>query len=199
MARNYKLKASSYKLKKMKSIKEKQKEAFTAMKEKMGYKNPMQSPRLQKVIISAGVGSFKDKKKIETVEDRLSKITGQKASKRGAKKSVAAYKTRQGDTVGTQVTLRGPRMYGFLDKLLNVAFPRTRDFRGISAGSIDEIGNITIGIRENTIFPEVVDEDLRDVFGMGITVVTTAKSKKEARAFFDHLGFPFKKEEKPKN
>lgn len=182
----------------MKSTKQKQKEAFGALKEKMGYKNPMQTPRLTKVVVSAGVGSFKDKKKIETVEDRLSKITGQRAAKRGAKKSVAAYKTRTGDTVGTQITLRGPRMYGFLDKLLNVAFPRTRDFRGISAGAIDEIGNITIGIREHTIFPEAVDEDLRDVFGMGITVVTTAKTKKEARAFFDHLGFPFKKVEELK-
>lgn len=179
----------------MKSTKQKQAETFASLKEKMGYKNPMQSPRLQKVVVSAGVGSFKDKKKIETVEDRLSKITGQKPAKRGAKKSVAAYKTRTGDTVGTQVTLRGSRMYGFLDKLLNVAFPRTRDFRGISANAIDEIGNITIGIKEHTIFPEAVDEDLRDVFGMGITVVTTAKTKKEAKAFFDHLGFPFKKEE----
>ncbi|PIQ69122.1 MAG: 50S ribosomal protein L5 [Candidatus Taylorbacteria bacterium CG11_big_fil_rev_8_21_14_0_20_46_11] len=179
----------------MKSIKEKQKEAFTGLKEKMGYTNPMQAPRLEKVVINAGVGSFKDKKKIETVEDRLSKLTGQKVAKRGAKKSIAIYKTRQGDTVGAQVTLRGPRMYGFLDKLLNVAFPRTRDFRGISANSIDEIGNITIGVQEHTIFPEAVDEDLRDVFGMGITVVTTAKSKAEARAFFDYLGFPFKKNE----
>ena len=179
----------------MKSIKEKQKEAFTALKEKMGYINPMQSPRLRKVVVSSGIGSLKDKKKIEIVEDRLARITGQKASKRAAKKSIATYKTRQGDTVGMQVTLRGERMYGFLDKFLNIALPRTRDFRGISSGAIDEIGNITIGIKEHTIFPEVVDEDLRDVFGMGITVVTSAKDQKEARAFLGHLGFPFKREE----
>lgn len=179
----------------MKSIKEKQKGAFAALKEKMGYTNPMQVPRLVKAIVNAGVGSFKDKKKIETVEDRLAKITGQKGSRRGAKKSIASYKTREGDTVGVQVTLRGARLYGFLDKFLNVALPRTRDFRGISANAIDELGNITIGIREHTIFPEAADEDLRDVFGIGITIVTTAKGKKEAKAYFDYLGFPFKKGE----
>ena len=182
----------------MRSIKEKQKEAFNALKEKMGYANPMQTPRLVKAVVSAGVGSFKDKKKIEVVESRLAKITGQKASKRGAKKSVASYKTRTGDTVGMQVTLRGTRMYAFLDKLLNVALPRTKDFRGISAKSIDEIGNITIGISEHTIFPESSDEDLRDVFGLGITIVTTAKTAPEAKAYLGYLGFPFKKEEMKK-
>lgn len=180
----------------MQSLKDKQKGAYTALKEKMGYTNPMQTPRLVKAVVSAGVGSFKDKKKIEVVEDRLAKITGQKPAKRGAKKSVASYKTRQGDTVGVQVTLRGQRMLGFLDKLLNVALPRTRDFRGISVNAIDELGNITIGIKEHTIFPESSDEDLRDVFGAGITVVTTAKNKKEATSYFEHLGFPFKKDEK---
>ncbi len=180
----------------MKTIKEKQKEAFKHLKEVMGYTNVMQTPRLQKIVVSAGVGSFKDKKKIEIVENRLANITGQKTAKRGAKKSIATYKTRQGDTVGTMVTLRGPRMYTFLDKLLNIALPRTKDFRGISAGAIDEIGNITVGIKEHTIFPEAVDEDLRDVFGFGVTVVTTAKTAKEAKAYFEYLGFPFKKEEK---
>lgn len=177
----------------MKTIKEKQKEAYAALKGKMGYTNPMQTPRLVKVVVSAGVGSFKDKKKIEVVEDRLAKITGQKAAIRGAKKSIASYKTRTGDTVGEQVTLRGSRMQAFLDKLLNIALPRTKDFRGIGANAIDEIGNITIGIKEHTIFPEASDEDLRDVFGLGVTVVTTAKTKAEAKAYFDYLGFPFKK------
>lgn len=178
----------------MKSIKQKQKEAYAALKEKLGYTNPMQSPRLVKTVVSVGVGSFKDKKKFAIVEDRLAKITGQKAAPRPAKKSVASYKTRQGDTVGYQVTLRGPRMYGFLDKLLNIALPRTKDFRGIPVTAIDEIGNITLGIKEHTIFPETSDEDLRDVFGMSITVVTTAKSKDEAKALLEHRGFPFKKD-----
>lgn len=177
----------------MKSVKQKQKEAYTALKDKLGYRNPMQAPRLVKAVVGAGVGSFKDKKKFAVVEDRLAKITGQKAAPRPAKKSIASYKTRQGDTIGYQVTLRGPRMYGFLDKLLNIALPRTKDFRGIPVTAIDEIGNLTLGIREHTIFPEATDEDLRDVFGMGITVVTTAKNAKEAHAFFEHLGFPFAK------
>lgn len=177
----------------MKSINQKQKEAFDALKETMGYRNPMQTPRIVKAVVSVGVGSFKDKKKIEVVTDRLAKITGQKPSPRGAKKSIASYKTRQGDVVGLQVTLRGPRMYGFLDKLLNIALPRTKDFRGIPATAIDEQCNITLGIPEHTIFPEATDEDLRDVFGMGITIVTTAKSAKEAKMFLEHLGFPFQR------
>jgi large subunit ribosomal protein L5 len=179
----------------MKSVHEKQREAFTAFKEKSGYTNTMQMPRLVKVVIGVGVGSFKDKKKIEIVEDRLAKITGQKGARRGAKQAIASYKTRIGDTVGIIVTLRGARMRGFLDKFLNIALPRTRDFRGLSPTAIDEMGNLTLGIKEHTIFPEAVDEDLRDVFGMGITVVTTAQNQKEARAYLEYLGFPFKKAE----
>lgn len=175
------------------NIKEKQKEAYVALKTVIGYTNPMQSPRLKKVVVSVGTGSFKDKKKLDIVDDRLAKITGQKPSRRGAKQSIASFKVRQGDPVGSQVTLRGARMFGFLDKLLNVALPRTRDFRGVSPEAVDEMGNITIGVCEHTIFPETSDEDLRDVFGMGITVVTTAKNKKEARAFLEYLGFPFSK------
>ncbi|MEK7208313.1 MAG: 50S ribosomal protein L5 [Patescibacteria group bacterium] len=177
----------------MRSIKEKQMGAFAALKEQMGYINPMQTPRLKKVVVSAGVGSFRDKKKIEVVEDRLAKITGQKPARRGAKKAVASYKTRIGDVVGVAVTLRGGRMHGFLDKLLNIALPRTKDFRGIPAASIDEVGNLTVGVREHTIFPEASDEDLRDIFGLAVTVVTTAEHKEEAKAFFEHLGFPFQK------
>ncbi len=179
-------------------IKQKQKEAFSALKEKMGYTNPMQAPRLLKVVVSTGVGSFKDKKRFAIIEDRLAKITGQKAAPRPAKKSIASFKSRQGDVVGYGVTLRGARMYGFLDKLFSITLPRTKDFRGISSDAIDEIGNITLGIKEHTIFPETSDEDLRDVFGMGITIVTSAKNKKEARAFLEYLGFPFKKKEEKK-
>lgn len=179
----------------MKNIYEKQKEAFNTLKEKSGYTNTMQTPRLVKVVVGVGVGSFKDKKKIEVVEDRLAKITGQKGARRGAKQAIATYKTRIGDTVGVVVTLRGARMRGFLDKFLNIALPRTRDFRGLSPAAIDEMGNLTLGVKEHTIFPEAVDEDLRDVFGMGITVVTTAKNQKNARAYFEYLGFPFKRDE----
>ena len=158
-----------------------------------GYKNPMQRPRLLKVVVSVGVGSFKDKNRLKIVEDRLSRITGQKVAPRGAKISIAGFKSRQGDIVGYQVTLRGQRMNDFLDRLIHIALPRTKDFRGLSPKSIDEMGNFTLGIKEHTIFPETTDEELRDVFGLAITIVTTAKSREEALKFFTHLGFPFKK------
>jgi len=177
----------------MKTTKEKTKEAYTALRESQGYRNPMQSPKILKVVISAGVGSFKDKKKIELAIDRLSKITGQKPSTRGAKQSLAAFKVREGDPVGLQVTLRGKRMYDFMDKLINIALPRTKDFRGTSIRSIDQMGNYTLGIKEHTIFPETADEELKDVFGLAVTIVSTATGKKELEAFLRHLGFPFKK------
>lgn len=174
----------------MSVTKDTEKKAFDAMKADFGYKNKLQAPRLTKVVISTGVGKIKDKNKIEVIKDRLARLTGQKAAARGAKKSIATFKVRQGDIVGFQVTLRGARMYDFLDKLIHIAFPRTRDFRGISTNGIDSLGNMTIGIKEHTIFPETSDEDLKDVFGLAITVVTSAKGKKEAEAFFRHLAFP---------
>jgi large subunit ribosomal protein L5 len=174
------------------SVKTREKEAFGALKGEFGYKNKLQAPRLVKAVISTGTGKIKDAKKIEVIEDRLARITGQKAAPRGAKKSIASFKVRQGDVVGYQVTLRGARMYDFVDKLIHIAFPRTRDFRGIARTAIDSLGNITIGIKENTIFPECADEELRDVFGFSVTLVTTAKGEKEAEAFFRHLGLPLR-------
>ena len=176
----------------MQYLKEKQKNIFSLLKDELGYKNIMQSPKIEKVVISAGVGSFKDKKKIDLVFDRLSKITGQKPVRKGAKQSIASFKVREGDPVGIQVTLRGEKMFAFLDKLLNIALPRTKDFRGLPF-SFDQMGNYTLGIKENTIFPETGDEDLKDVFGMAITIVTNIKTAKEAKSFLTHLGFPFKK------
>lgn len=170
--------------------KQKQQTAYLALAETFGYTSPMQGPRIQKVIVSSGVGKKRDKKQLELIEDRLAKITGQKPSSRPAKTSIAAFKVREGDTVGLQITLRGARMYDFLDKLIHIALPRTRDFRGLSPKAIDDMGNFTIGIREHTIFPETSDEDLKDVFGFAITIVTTAKSKPEAEAFLRHIGMP---------
>jgi large subunit ribosomal protein L5 len=183
----------------MKSIKELEKSAFERLKSEFGYTNPMEMPRLVKVIVSAGVGSFKDKKKIDLAVDRLSKITGQHVVKKGAKKSIASFKVREGDPVGLAVTIRGSRMRGFLDKFLNAALPRTKDFRGLSEKSVDPMGNLTIGVPEHTIFPETTDEELRDIFGMAVTVVTTGKTAKESLAFFRALGFPFKKDKVVKN
>ncbi|MEI6528311.1 MAG: 50S ribosomal protein L5 [bacterium] len=180
------------------TTKEKQEKTFEALKGKMGYKNIMQVPKLQKVVVNVGIGSLKDKKKIETITDRVVKITGQKPALRGAKKSIASFKVRQGDPVGLVVTLRGDRMMAFVDKMVLVAFPRTKDFRGILRKGIDEMGNYSIGIKENTIFPETADEELKDVFGMTITVNTTAKNKAEAAAFLEYLGFPFKADDAKK-
>lgn len=170
--------------------KQKQQSAYTALGETFGYTSPMQSPRVSKIIVSSGVGKKRDKKQLELIEDRLMKITGQKPSPRAARLSIASFKVREGDTVGLQVTLRGARMYDFLDKLIHIALPRTRDFHGIAATAIDNMGNLTIGIKEHTIFPETPDEDLKDIFGFAITIVTTAKNKKEAEAFLRYLEVP---------
>ena len=180
-------------------IKEKEKKTFDALKTDFGYKNPMEAPRLEKLVLNVGVGSVsKDKKRMELINDRLTKISGQKPALRKARKSIASFKLREGDLVGYQVTLRGNRMFNFLDKFINVSLPRTKDFRGLPLNSIDPMGNCTIGVKEHTIFPETSDEELKDIFGLSVTAVTTAKSKKEATAFLNHLGFPFKKEEDKK-
>ncbi len=175
-------------------IADKQKSAFKDLKTSFGWSNPMQTPTIEKVVISVGVGKMaKEKGKVDLIANRLAKITGQKAAVRGAKKSIATYKTRIGDKVGYQVTLRGKRMEDFLNRLLHIALPRTKDFKGISASAIDDVGNYTLGMKEHTVFPETADEELKDVFGMAVTVVTTAKDKKSAKAYLEHLGFPFKK------
>ncbi len=176
------------------NTKEQQNKTFDTLKSEFGYKNIMQSPKLEKVVLNIGTGSTRlDKKKIELIQDRIIKITGQKPAYRKAKKSIAGFKLREGENVGFQVTLRGDRMFGFLDKLIDIALPRTKDFRGLNLKSIDEMGNATLGIKEHIIFPETSDEELRDIFGMSISVVTSADNRKEAEAFFRHLGFPFKK------
>jgi len=171
--------------------KEKQQTAFEANAEAFGYKNRMAAPRILKVVISSGVGKA-DKNRKAVVEDRLARITGQKPSPRAARQSIASFKLREGEIVGFQVTLRGERMYNFLDKLIHISLPRTRDFRGLNTSAIDEMGNMTLGIKEHTIFPETSEEDVKDVFGLAVTIVTTAKSKAEAEAFFRHLGMPLK-------
>lgn len=177
------------------SVVEKQKASFEVLSKEFGYKNIMAAPKLVKVTVSVSTGSSmkRDKKFNDLVMDRLMKITGQKATIRKAKMSVASFKTREGDPIGVAVTLRGARMLGFLDKVLNVSLPRTKDFRGLNRTSVDDIGNMTFGIKEHTIFPEIKDEELKDVFGMAITMGTTAKTKEEATRFFELIGIPFKK------
>jgi len=163
-------------------VKEKEIKAFESMKNIFHYKNIMAAPKMQKIVLNVGTGTAikKDKNKNDEISLRLAKITGQKPVTRGAKQSI---------------TLQDKRMYAFLEKLINIALPRTKDFRGIARTSVDNIGNLTIGVKEHTIFPETADEDIRDVFGMSITLVSSAKNKKEGTAFFELLGIPFKKEE----
>ena len=163
---------------------------FDALKGEFGYANVMQTPKVSKIVVSTGVGSLKDKKKLELIIERLTRITGQAPAVRGAKKSIANFKSRVGDVAGYQVTLRGVRMQSFLDKLIHVVLPRFKDFRGIKPSAIDEMGNISIGFKEHIAFPETSDEDTKDIFGLAVTIVTTAKSKKEAEAFLRHLGMP---------
>ncbi|MEK7607531.1 MAG: 50S ribosomal protein L5 [Patescibacteria group bacterium] len=177
----------------MKTLKEKQHQAFEVMKNDFGYTNVMQAPKILKVVVAAGIGSFKDKKKVELAGDRIAKITGQKPVLRGAKKSIAGFKSREGDPMGYQVTLRGNTMWNFLEKLVNIALPRTKDFRGLPATSVDGMGGYSIGVREHSIFPETSDEELKDVFGLGVTVVTNVKKKEETKKFLELLGFPIKK------
>ncbi len=177
----------------MTAFTEKISDTFAGLKDTFGYTNIMQAPRVEKVVLSVGTGKIDDKRKISLIQDRLAKITGQKASPRPARLSIATFKLRAGDIIGYQVTLRGKRMQYFLDKLIHVALPQTRDFRGIKVTAIDEMGNITIGIREHTIFPETADEELKDVFGLAVTIVTTTKTKTEAEAFLRHLGLPLQK------
>ncbi len=177
----------------MKTLIEKQKHAFEVMKKEYGYTNAMQAPKVLKVVVSAGIGSFKDKKKVELAGDRIAKITGQKPVLKGAKKSIAGFKSREGDPMGYQVTLRGTTMWNFLEKLVNIALPRTKDFRGLSAKASDGMGGYSMGIREHSIFPETSDEELKDIFGLGVTVVTNVRQKDQTKKFLELLGFPIKK------
>ncbi|MBP6860706.1 MAG: 50S ribosomal protein L5 [Candidatus Pacebacteria bacterium] len=176
----------------MMQTKERVKGAFRVLGEELGVKNVMAAPRVEKVVVSSGVGKKRDKKVLELIENRITRITGQKPSARPARLSIASFKVREGDVVGYQVTLRGARMYDFLDRLIHVALPRTRDFRGLTDSAIDEMGNMTIGIKEHTIFPETSDEEVKDVFGLAVTIVTSAKDKKSATAFLKHLGLPIR-------
>ncbi len=181
----------------MESVKQKDKKVFDALKETFGYKNKLQAPKLAKIVLSVGTGKkVKNDKKInDFIGDRLAKITGQKPSIRAAKKSNAGFKLRQGEPIGLAVTLRGDQMYNFIDKFINVAVPRTKDFRGFKREALDAMGNLTLGIKEHTIFPETGNEELKDVFSFALTLVTTAKSKEEAESYFDFIGLPFKKKD----
>ena len=170
-----------------------QEDVIPAMKEKFGYKNDHQVPKLVKVVLNMGVGEASHNSKIaEAIEAQLTKIAGQKAVVTKAKKSIASYKLREGMPVGAMATLRGDRMYDFLQKLICVVLPRIRDFRGISAKSFDGRGNYTLGLKEQALFPEITYEEVDLVKGMNVSVITTAETDDEARELLRLLGMPFK-------
>jgi large subunit ribosomal protein L5 len=169
-----------------------QSEVVKAMTEKFGYKNVMQLPKLEKVIINMGVGeSVQNPKALDAAVNDLTLISGQKPLLTRAKKSLAAWKLRQGMPIGCKVTLRGARMYQFLDKFMNIALPRVRDFRGVSKNAFDGRGNYAVGLKEQLIFPEIDYDKIDKIRGMNIVIVTTAKTDEEARELLRLLGMPF--------
>jgi len=165
------------------------------LKKELSKKNDLDVPRITKIVISSGIGDFKeDKNAVEKISGEISRIAGQKPKINHARKAVSAFKLRIGQPVGVTVTLRNVRMYDFIEKLVNVALPRVRDFRGLSTKAFDDQGNYSVGIRDYSIFPEVKYEEISVNFGLQINIKTTAKSKDEARVLLHKLGFPFAKE-----
>ena len=166
-----------------------------AMREKFGYKSVMAVPRIDKVVINVGFGRravVKETAAIEKIEKDLAKLTGQKPAVRKAKKSIAGFKVRQGMEIGAMITLRGKRMYDFIDRLISIALPRSRDFHGLDPKSFDKQGSLSIGLKEHSIFPEITYESLKDIFGLEISVVTTAKSQEEGMELLKLMGFPIR-------
>ncbi|MGE0737717.1 50S ribosomal protein L5 [Sulfurimonas sp.] len=178
----------------MARLKEKYLSLKPELQAELGIKNPMQIPGLDKVIISVGAGfAMKDNKLIQNIEDTITTIAGQKASTVIAKKSVAGFKVREGMPVGIRVTLRGEKMYNFFDRLVSIALPRVKDFRGVPRNGFDGRGNYNFGLQEQLIFPEVSYDSIMQIHGMNITVVTTADSDKAAFLLLEKLGMPFSK------
>ncbi len=173
------------------------KEFAPALVEKFGYKNVMEVPRVQKINLNVGIGKFiKDAKFVESIKRDLTAIAGQAPVETKARKSVAGFKIREDQVVGMAVTLRGERMYAFLDKLINVALPRVKDFRGVKAEGFDGQGNYHLGLKEHIVFPEISAEALEHIFGLQVSIITTAKEDEPARELLRMMKFPFKAPEK---
>jgi large subunit ribosomal protein L5 len=163
-----------------------------ALKEEFGYRNDMQIPRLDKIVLNMGVGeAVKDTKKVKTAAEQLSLIAGQKAVITHAKKSIAGFRVREEMPLGCKVTLRGDRMYEFLDRLITIALPRVRDFRGVKGTAFDGRGNYAMGLKEQIVFPEIDFDKVDDILGMDIIICTTAKTDAEAKALLKHFNMPF--------
>ena len=171
-----------------------EKKVLSHLKEQFSIENRFAAPKILKVVVNCGVGRVKDDKQLTDIVKQISLITGQKPLPCPAKKAIASFKSREGLVIGYKVTLRGKRMYDFLNKLVSTAIPRTRDFRGINLSAVDHAGNLSLGIKEHIIFPETIGEDVRSIFGLEVTVVTNAKSKERGVELFRSLGFPLVKE-----
>lgn len=169
-------------------------EVAPALVKQFSYENVMQVPKLEKIVVNIALGEAKDNPKLlESAVRELRQITGQAPVITRARKSVANFKLREGMEIGTKVTLRGDKMYDFMDKLVSIALPRVRDFRGVSDTSFDGRGNYALGIKEQLMFPEIVYDEVDDIHGMDIIIVTTAKTDEEAKAFLEYMGMPFRK------
>jgi large subunit ribosomal protein L5 len=170
-----------------------QKDVIPALRKEFGYKNVMAVPKIEKVVVNMGLGEATSNVKIvDTGADELARVTGQKAVTRRSKKSIAAFKVRKGQPVGTSVTLRGERMWEFLDRLMAIALPRVRDFKGVSPRGFDGRGNYTLGLRDQLLFPEIDYMKVDKARGMNVSVVTTAKTDQEARKLLQFIGMPFR-------
>lgn len=174
------------------TIKEKyNKKVVAGMKEKFGFKNVMQVPKIDKVVVNVGIGKFlKDGNQVKDIKESIVVITGQSPLMTKAKTSIAGFKTREGMEVGIKATIRGQRKWDFLDRLIGAAIPRIRDFRGIKKSAIDGKGNLNLGIKEHMIFPEILPEQVKNIFSLQVNVVTTAKNQEEGMELFKQLGFP---------
>ncbi len=169
-------------------------EVVPAMVKEFNYTSVMQAPKLEKIVVNIGVGDAIDNPKVlDDAVNELTLITGQKPVITRAKKSIANFKLREGMAIGTKVTLRGDRMFDFLDKLMNISLPRVRDFRGVSTDAFDGRGNYTLGLKEQLIFPEISFDDVKKTRGMDVVIVTTANTNEEGRALLRNLGMPFRK------
>ena len=172
------------------------KKAVPGIREALGIQNPMAIPRIEKIVVNTGIGKIlKDSKHVEEIVSSLQMIVGQKVVMTKARKAIAGFKIREGLEVGVSVTLHGKRMWDFLDRLLNAAIPRARDFQGLSEAVIDQYGNVNIGIKDHTIFPEIVPEKVQHIFGFQVNIVTTARNREEGILLFRFLGLPIAQKE----
>ncbi len=171
-------------------------EVIPKLREEFGFTNPNAVPTIKSIVLNVGLGSgLKDSKFIETVENTLTRISGQKPVNTKARKSIAGFKIREGNVVGMKVTLRGARMWDFLEKLIKVSLPRVRDFRGLSGQSFDGQGNYSMGLKEHIAFPEIRSDEIEQIHGIQVTISTSSENDDQARSLLTHLGLPLKKQE----